>query len=42
MNNYLTRKQASEKLGINFETLKIGKQTLYNIDKYLKEKGVGK
>ena len=54
MNNYLTRKQASEKLGIHFETLykiaerkeietiKIGKQTLYNIDKYLKEKGVGK
>ena len=54
MNNYLTRKQASEKLGIHFETLckiaerkeietiKIGKQTLYNIEKYLKEKGIGK
>ena len=54
MNNYLTRKQASEKLGIHFETLykiaerkeietiKIGKQTLYNIEKYLREKGIGK
>jgi putative resolvase len=54
MNNFLTRKHASEKLGIHFETLykiaerkeietiKIGKQILYNVEKYLKEKGIGK
>lgn len=50
MSKYMNRKNASEKLGIHYhtlyamaergdiETIKIGKQQMYNVDKYLKDK----
>ena len=52
MSQFLTRKEASEKLGIHYhtlyalaerkeiETLQIGNRQLYNVDKYLKEHGI--
>lgn len=52
MSQFLTRKEASEKLGIHYHTLyalaerkeievlQVGKRQLYNVDKYLKEHGI--
>ncbi len=52
MINYLSRREASERLGVHYHTvyalakkgdlksIKIGRQTMYNVDKYLKEKGI--
>jgi putative resolvase len=52
MPKYLSRKDAAEKLGIHYHTIyalakrgeleatKIGKQQMYNVDKYLKDKGI--
>lgn len=54
MNNYVTRKEASEQLGVHYQTLyrmvereeiesvRIGKQLMYNIDKFLKDKKIEK
>ena len=51
MSKYLRRKEAATKLGVHYftvvamgkrkeiETIKIGKQIMYNVDKYLLEKG---
>ena len=52
MEDYITRKEASNLLGIHYltlykiaerneiETLKVGKQTLYNVKKYLRDKKI--
>jgi len=52
MSKYLSRKEASEKLGVHYHTLyamaerkeieaiQIGKRQVYNVDKYLNQKGV--
>jgi len=52
MSKYLSRKEASDKLGVHYHTLyamaerkeieaiQIGKRQVYNVDKYLNQKGV--